>query len=177
MRAPRSKAMAAFSVIVPALLAAACSPAATSPEVGGTTTATSPEVGGTTTAPATTTTAPATTTAGSPGSSLVGTWASPSCGERTYVRQIDFADGGTFSAADLVSPCPPKVVCVWSGIVNRKGTYAVAAGKIALTVDGSAGPQGKPLPASLGLDPATGAPFETDSSGKTCLYERQAMKP
>jgi hypothetical protein len=175
MKSPGPRKMAAFSAILPALLAAACAPAATSPEVTGATSApatTSPEVAGTTSAPATT----ATATADAPAGSLLGTWMSPSCGERKYARQIDFADGGTFSSADLVSPCPPNARCVWSGIVNRRGTYSVSGGKIALTATGG-GPQGKPLPESLGLDPATGAPFETDSTGKTCAYERPAKKP
>jgi hypothetical protein len=104
--------------------------------------------------------------------SLVGSWTSASCGERAYPRQITFAEGGTFQAADLVSPCPPKVVCVWSGIINYKGRFAVSGSSVTLTVqDGGAGPGGRPFPTSLGLS-ANGAPLET-ADGKSCTYAPQ----
>lgn len=143
----------------------ACSPSATSPDAG----------------PSTPTTATGATTGtpaqgpgkGAPDGSLVGTWVSPSCGERTYARELDLAADGTFRAADLVSPCPPKVVCVWSGIVHRKGTYTVAGGKITLTPSDQGGPQGQPFPETLGIDPATGAPFEPDNGGPACTYARK----
>ena len=158
-------------------LASACSPATTPPE--------GPEAGvstTTTTAPATTAPATATTTdqptgATKPEPSVVGTWASPSCGERTYPRHIVFAPDGTFQSEDLVSPCPPKVACVWSGIVHRKGTYTVSGGKIALTPSGNPGPQGRPLPDTLGIDPATGAPFEPADGSPACTYTRLEKKP
>ncbi len=49
-----------------------------------------------------------------------GTWTGTACGERKYERVIVIS-GATFSAQDLVSPCPPSARCVWSGIVERKG--------------------------------------------------------
>lgn len=150
----------------PLFLAAACSPPATSPDAGvsPSTTATSPS----------TTTAPATTGAAG---SVVGAWVSPSCGDRAYPRHIELVSDGTFHADDLISPCPPKVVCVWSGIVHRKGTYTVAGDKITLTVEGSPGAQGKPLPDTLGIDPATSAPFEPADGSPACMYSPLKKEP
>lgn len=171
---PRLELLAATCLF----LAAACSPATTPPE--------GPEGGVSTT----TTTAPATATTGTtatatdqptgatkPEPSVVGAWASPSCGERTYPRHIVFAPDATFQSEDLVSPCPPKVVCVWSGIVHRKGTYTVSGGNITLTLTGNPAPQGKPLPDTLGIDPATGAPFEPANGSPACTYTRLEKKP
>lgn len=154
--------------LVPALLGAGCAP---SPDPNA------PDYGSTTTAPTTGTATEPTGTDASPAVSVVGTWASASCGDRTYPRHIDFAAGGTFSATDLVSPCPPQVVCVWSGIVHRTGRYSVDGDAITLTVSGPGGAPGKPFPASLGLDPRTGAPIETDSAGNVCPYERRPSGP
>lgn len=111
--------------------------------------------------------------AGNPDGSLVGKWMSASCGERTYARLLDLAADGTFDCADMVSPCPPEVICVWSGIVHRRGTYTVADGRITLMVSNDGGLPGRPLPASLGVDPVSGAPFEIDSGDKACAYVRQ----
>lgn len=170
--------LAALAVLAaaPLFLTAACSPPATSPDGGGTpSTTTAPA----TTAPATAASPPATTTSpatiAAPGTgtsppSILGAWVSPSCGERTYPRHIEFASDGTFHSEDLVSPCPPNVVCVWSGIVHRKGTYTLAAGKITLTVEGAPGAQGKPLPDTLGVDPTTSAPFEPANGTPACTY-------
>jgi hypothetical protein len=74
-------------------------------------------------------------------------------------------------AEDLVSPCPPNVACVWSGIVNRRGTYARAGDAITLTVSGTPPPQGQPLPPTLVIDAATRAPAE-DAGGTRCVYQR-----
>lgn len=113
------------------------------------------------------------------GWAVSGAWVSPSCGARTYTRRIDLAIDETFQSTDLVSPCPPNVVCVWSGVVNRKGTFVVGKGTIELTVkdDGGGAGMGQPLPRSLGLDPNTHTPFETDSNGKACPYTLAPDKP
>ena len=149
--------------------APACSPAATAPEGSVSTTTTAPP--GTTAPPSTT---PGGTT--TPDGSITGAWRSPSCGDRTYPREIQFAADGTFQSADLVSPCPPNVACVWSGIVNRKGTFTVAAGKITLTPTEPGGAQGRPLPTTLGIDPKTGAPFEQTDGSPACTYARLEKK-
>lgn len=156
------------------LCAPACSPTATAPEGGVSTTTAAP------TTPSTPTTSATTSSQGGtakPDAPLTGTWKSPSCGDRKYPREIQFAADGTFDSADLVSPCPPNVACVWSGIVHHKGTFTVAGGKITLTVSEPGGAQGKPLPATLGLDPATGAPFEQADGTPACPYTRLEKKP
>jgi len=162
---PTSPRWPALTALVAALVVQACSP------VSG-----PPNAGTSSTEPATTTTATA-APATNPEGTHVGSWLSPSCGERTYGRQLHLAADGTFQAQDLVSPCPPKVACVWSGIIHRQGTYTLADGKIVLTEKGEAGPQGKPLPATLGVDSSTHAPFETDSAGKVCPYAYRAKSP
>jgi hypothetical protein len=158
-------------VTVPLLLGAGCSaPAEVNvPDSGPT----APEPSAVPSTASHSTTGPTGTQVGS----LAGSWTSASCGERKYVRQIELAADGTFSAADLVSPCPPGAACVWSGIVYRRGTYSVAGGTVTLTPAAAGGPQGKPFPATLGLDPATGAPFEADGNGATCPYERRPAQP
>ena len=88
------------------------------------------------------------------------------CGDRTYVREIDLEPGGRFTARDLVSPCPPGVLCVWSGIVTRAGTAAWREGALMLeTAVPAGGPPVGPLPDRL--VPA-GPDALQDSAG--CLY-------
>ena len=100
--------------------------------------------------------------------SLDGTWESPSCGSRTYPRRITFAEAASFIAEDLVSPCPKGTTCVWSGIINRQGTYRVEKDTVTLTVaKTSTGPAKVEFPASLTLD-ASRAPVEAGS----CVYKR-----
>jgi hypothetical protein len=105
-----------------------------------------------------------------PAATVAGTWISPSCGARTYERRLVLDPAGTFTAEDRVSPCPPNVACVWSGIVYARGTYTVTSGRIQLTTEGSR-PPAKPLPATLVIDPATGAPAEVED-GLRCVYTR-----
>lgn len=99
-------------------------------------------------------------------------WMSPECGERTYARTLELAADGTFVVRDLVSPCPEGATCVWSGIVERRGTYTATNDGIALVLaDDTKGPGAKPLPTTLGRD-ATGAPTERGAGGVTCFYGR-----
>jgi hypothetical protein len=81
---------------------------------------------------------------------LSGTWSSASCGKRAYERIITVGKG-TFTAEDRVSPCPSGKACVWSGIVNRKGTWKRVALTLALfpdeQVDGKQA--GEPFPSTL----------------------------
>jgi hypothetical protein len=103
---------------------------------------------------------------------LVGTWSSPSCGKRTYARKIQFGLGGNFTGMDLVSPCPPDVVCFWSGIVHRKGTYSVQESTIKLAVSEPRTAAGQPFPTELVIDPPTQAPAEGTPEGDYCVYVR-----
>jgi hypothetical protein len=103
-----------------------------------------------------------------PAVAVTGRWASPSCGARTYERRITLDAAGTFTAEDRISPCPPRTVCVWSGIVTIHGTYTPAGGEIRLTPDRQ---PARPLPASLTIDP-TGALVEVTPEGERCVYAR-----
>lgn len=103
--------------------------------------------------------------------SLVGTWESASCGARTYPRRITFADAAAFTAEDLVSPCPKGTQCIWSGIINRSGTYKIEKDVVTLTVSkASNGPAKTQFPPSLTLD-GSRAPVEAGSDGKPCAYK------
>ncbi|MCB9796165.1 MAG: hypothetical protein H6741_26000 [Alphaproteobacteria bacterium] len=64
---------------------------------------------------------------------VTGAYSSASCHDRAYERRITLNENFTYSGQDLVSPCPPDVTCIWSGIVNFSGTWAQEAGDILLT--------------------------------------------
>lgn len=99
-------------------------------------------------------------------------WQSPTCGERTYPRTIELREDGSFLARDLVSPCPEGATCVWSGIVERAGTYAATADLITLVLAGNEpAPAAKALPTELQRE-ASGAPAEVDAGGARCVYAR-----
>ena len=108
---------------------------------------------------------------------LVGSWISPACGRRTYVRQIEFNTDGKFAAQDLVSPCPPDVVCFWSGILHTLGTYEVRNETIELKLAQPRIGGGFPFPTTLELDPTTGAPTELAPEGGRCVYSRGTATP
>jgi hypothetical protein len=105
----------------------------------------------------------------------IGSWRSSSCGERSYERWLDIATDGTFTADDRVSPCPPTVTCVWSGIVHRKGSYQVSADDLQLALQdtsASGGPKVAALPIGLTWDPVARAPVEA-SGNVRCTYQRR----
>lgn len=54
-----------------------------------------------------------------------GRYRSEPCGARKYVREVVIGSEQQVTVEDRVSPCPKGTACVWSGIVVRKGTYAV----------------------------------------------------
>jgi hypothetical protein len=106
--------------------------------------------------------------------SLIGKWESPSCGDRTYPRHITFADATTFSAEDLVSPCPKGTACIWSGILINQGIYKVERDVVTLKVEKpSSGPKKAQLPTTLTLN-ASRALVEAGSDGKPCPYRQTA---
>ncbi|MCK6570521.1 hypothetical protein L6V77_05335, partial [Myxococcota bacterium] len=46
---------------------------------------------------------------------------------------------GTWQGQDRVSPCPPDATCMWSGIVEHRGTWQATelAGAVRLQIDQS----------------------------------------
>jgi hypothetical protein len=66
---------------------------------------------------------------------FVGVWENSSCGEREFLRRIELKGDGTFSAVDEVAPCPPEAKCVWSGVINWRGTWEKAGERIALSLE------------------------------------------
>ena len=115
-----------------------------------------------------------------PGSSLVGSWQSDSCGERTWVRSLQLRDDGSWSGLDLVAPCPQGATCIWSGIVEHSGTWQAGelagTAKLALTSSKPAEPPGgSAVPTTLRMMNAsivdnascTYAPVTEMPSGKT----------
>ncbi|MBN1334980.1 MAG: hypothetical protein JXB39_03365 [Deltaproteobacteria bacterium] len=94
------------------------------------------------------------------------------CGVRPWVREIDLeADNYRFTARDLVSPCPPGVQCVWSGIAVRTGTAEWRDGVLVLSCEDS-GPPGVPFPERMA--PA-GPDALQDEEG--CVYRVRSSGP
>jgi hypothetical protein len=90
-------------------------------------------------------------------------------------------DDMTFRAEDRVSPCPPKVQCIWAGIVYWQGTWSVERKGAMLTKTG--GGQGGPggaakieSPLHLEVDRATSGPVEVQGSER-CVYTRATEGP
>ncbi|CAN92663.1 hypothetical protein predicted by Glimmer/Critica [Sorangium cellulosum So ce56] len=158
---PREPAPEPSSPVEPPEPLSTAAPSAPAPQASATVTATTP-------APATT----ARTATTAPGEeALFGTWSSAACGPRKYERRLSLAKDGSFVAEDRVSPCPPNVACVWSGIVHRKGAFKRADSTLLLSVsEGSQGPGAHPFPTTLTLDPSTGALAETGEGGAFCPY-------
>ncbi|MFH1465683.1 MAG: hypothetical protein ABIO70_14955 [Pseudomonadota bacterium] len=100
-------------------------------------------------------------------------WASAACEGRAFERQIRFTEG-RFAAKDLVAPCPPGTLCVWSGIIDRAGTWTVERRQLRLVQDpdprSGEPPQATqyPLPATLWL--ADDGSLTED--GGSCPYAR-----
>jgi hypothetical protein len=122
-----------------------------------------------------TATAPAPNTTAAPAGDAgrwVGSWESPSCGERKYARWLTLKPDGRVIGQDRVSPCPPKVACVWSGIVPWKGQYGAQGDTARLTVSSDAGGPAKTikLPTGLRWDTASNAPAEGD-----CVYRKRTL--
>ena len=125
----------------------------------------------TTSAPTVATRAPSAPGGAPPG--LIGTWVSSACDTRTYRREIRFARDGKVDTKDLISPCAPRVQCIWSGIVDHHGTYTVDAGAITMDLELPAdGPGAGPFPTSLEIEKSTSAPVET-TAGARCVYTKK----
>lgn len=102
---------------------------------------------------------------------LTGAWGSPSSSERGHPREIRFDASGTYRMDDLVSPCPPKVVCVWSGITHTGGTYRIEGDTVLLTY-AEGGTVTGPLPQELSFDPVDRTLTERLPSGENTIYNR-----
>lgn len=109
-------------------------------------------------------------------SKWVGSWSSASCGDRKFERKLTLKADKTFMAQDLVSPCPPKVQCIWAGIVSWSGTWALDdKGALLTKTSGSRDPSGKSktdAPVRLVWDKASSAPAEQDAAGASCPYAK-----
>jgi hypothetical protein len=101
-------------------------------------------------------------------SGWVGTWASSPCGERPYVRVVELRPKGVAAVHDRVSPCPPKVACVWSGIISYEGTWELKQGRVQLKLERKTYPNMKaaPLPTELSW---SGSPVGVEA-GVRCSY-------
>jgi len=164
---------------LPALVAACTSGAPAGQSPPAVSTATSPNATSAPPPPSATVAPTASTTPGpapSGNSSLTGVWQSASCGNRKYVRTIQFDAEGTFLGRDLISPCPKGTACIWSGILDTKGKFEVRLDKISFTLEQPQGRPGvgQPFPTTMGIDRATSAPIETTEDGKSCVYTRAA---
>jgi hypothetical protein len=73
------------------------------------------------------------------------------CGDRAFPREIGL-QGGTYVGRDLVSPCPMGATCMWSGIVEFKGTLTRDGDSLVLE-ETSAAPQVGPSPRPKRLTP------------------------
>ncbi|MFO0552658.1 MAG: hypothetical protein U0271_29980 [Polyangiaceae bacterium] len=114
-------------------------------------------------------TASASTSASPEAQAVVGSWTNSLCGKRTYERILTFTKEGKFDARDLVSPCPKDRKCVWSGIVDRKGTWALEGETLALKLtDGTERGPGETFPLEFAF--RKGALVEPPS----CEYTKRA---
>jgi hypothetical protein len=103
---------------------------------------------------------------------LVGTWSSPSCGDRGYERRLTLKEDKTFRSEERVSPCPPKVQCVWSGILFWQGTFASDEKGLVLTKTGGADSgRGAKIESPLKLEVEKETLVET-RGGARCPYTK-----
>lgn len=87
------------------------------------------------------------------GVAFEGNWTSPSCGGRSYARNLRFEVDGTYAAIDLVSPCPPGTHCVWSGMVGYNGSWSLSDPKhLAMREMGAPAGPGSPHPTVFTAD-------------------------
>ena len=104
-------------------------------------------------------------------SGWVGNWTSNPCGERRYVRVVELRPKGVAVVHDRVSPCPPDVACVWSGIISYEGTWELKEGRTLLKLERKTYPNMKaaPLPTELSW---SGGPVG-EEGGVRCPYRAQ----
>jgi hypothetical protein len=102
----------------------------------------------------------------------LGSWSSPSCGDREFERVIKLQEEGEFRAEDRVAPCPAGSYCMWSGIVLWSGTWELDGDRAILTeVNPPAGPVDAPRPRELEWNEYTHGPAERSPEGDLCAYD------
>ena len=84
-----------------------------------------------------------------PAAEFIGRWFGIRCASRGYRRDIEMRVDRTFSATDLVSPCPADVECIWDGIVSRSGNWRLRGGGLIELLGSYHSNQAKPLPGGL----------------------------
>jgi hypothetical protein len=107
-------------------------------------------------------------------SDLAGTWLSGRCSDRKYRRELILSSDNSFTATDYVSPCPPGKTCVWSGIVNRSGTWSMQnLSFVELSPTSPEQRQGVPLARHLHYEGSSDSLLEaTPGSVPDCVYHR-----
>ena len=104
-------------------------------------------------------------------SGWVGNWRSPPCGKRPYTRDLELKPKGVAVVHDRVSPCPPDVACVWSGIITYEGTWTLQDGRVELKLERKTYPNMKAAPLPTGLS-WSGGPV-SEEAGVRCTYRTQ----
>jgi hypothetical protein len=98
---------------------------------------------------------------------FLGNWIGAPCGERSYPRVILLEDGGGVSGQDNISPCPPNVACVWSGIVRFGGTWRREGKRVVFALKPESNHPIAPLPSEL--YGSSSGPLVTEG-GDRCPY-------
>lgn len=100
----------------------------------------------------------------------LGYWRGGACGKRKYARDLELRAEGVVRVHDRVSPCPPKVACVWSGIISFEGTWTLTGQRVTLKLRRITYPNMKiaPLPDALMWSTSLVA----IESGVRCSYRR-----
>lgn len=80
---------------------------------------------------------------------FLGDWTAAACGGRGYARNLRFEEDGTYAGVDLVSPCPPDVACMWSGLVGYSGVWVQEGPKLHLREIGGGAQQGAAHPTEV----------------------------
>lgn len=108
-----------------------------------------------------------------PGVAFVGDWTSPSCGGRSFARNLHFDEDQQYAVIDLVSPCPTGTTCSWSGLVTYAGTWVQLDQEVQLREIGSPASADSPHPRKI--QATTDGRLVEPEAG--CFYERGLTIP
>lgn len=95
------------------------------------------------------------------------TWISAPCEGRGYIRRVTIQQDFTYSAVDLIAPCPPTARCTWSGTLTYGGKWHKEDGAYLLREEGEV--RGE-VPHPTKLVPQGDVLIEQDA-GSNCRYE------